>query len=48
MRVIADVWSELIATVVGALLGWFGRWYLPTRKPADAKPAPRRNRDATP
>ncbi len=27
MFLLADVWSELIAAVVGALLGWFTKYY---------------------
>lgn len=30
--VIAEIWSELIATVVGAILGWFSKHYRDNRK----------------
>jgi len=29
---IAEIWSELIATVVGAVLGWFSKHYRDNRK----------------
>jgi len=32
VRIIADIWSELIATVVGAILGWFSKHYRDNRK----------------
>jgi len=30
--IIADIWTELIATVVGAILGWFSKHYRDDRK----------------
>jgi len=31
MRTLAETWAELIAAVVGAVLGWFSRHFLGPR-----------------
>lgn len=27
MKLLADQWGELIAAVIGAVLGWFSKWF---------------------
>jgi hypothetical protein len=41
--VIGTVWSDLIVVVVAAVLGWLGRTFVPTKRPPDKPPAPRKN-----
>ena len=40
--VIAEVWSELIAAVVGALAGWWSRHFTPSKRGAARPPAKRK------